>query len=160
MKVILSALQTVPADLPQQAANSSSSSSIGGKVNPAVAATAYSAMERVFDHCQQVPACLLWADTCTASPPALDTAISPLARIGVCTGRSVNPRLTISTCDLVYIHIHNCIPNCLHLCMQFHVRMMSSSGQNAHEHQKLLFGAAVSCNVDYTALPCMQGTTS
>ena len=54
MKVILAALHTAPADLPQQAASSSSSSSIGGKVNPAVAATAHSAVERVFDHCQQV----------------------------------------------------------------------------------------------------------
>ena len=101
MKVILSALQTVPADLPQQAANSSSGSSIGGKVNPAVAATAHSTVEQVFDHCQQVPARLLWADTCTASQPQLDTAVSPLAQLGVCTGSSGKIRLTISTCDLI-----------------------------------------------------------
>ena len=55
MRVILSALQTAPADLQQQVASSSSSSyTVGGKVNPAVAATAHSAVERVFDHCQQV----------------------------------------------------------------------------------------------------------
>ena len=66
MKVILGALQTAPALLPQQAASSNSSSYItGGKVNPAVAATAHSAVEQVFDHCQQVLVRLLWADVCS-----------------------------------------------------------------------------------------------
>ena len=130
MKVILSALQTVPADLPQQAGNNSSSSSIGGKVNPAVAATAHSAMERVFDHCQQVPARLLWAHIhALLVRLKLDTAVSPLAQLGMDTGSSVNPRLTISTCDLVYIYIPDCIHSCLHLFMQPCECMLSSSGQ-------------------------------
>lgn len=53
MKVILRALQTAPPGLQQAASSSSYASS--GKVNPAVAATAHSTVERVFDHCQQVP---------------------------------------------------------------------------------------------------------
>lgn len=79
----------------------------------------------------------MYAVTDADDLPELDSAVSPLARLGLCNGSSVKLRQTISSCDWLQL------PPFAYAALSVHA--VSSSGHMSMKIRRVLFGAAESC---------------